>query len=180
MKKTICKPWTPDNCPLKPGDVTHDIHYNNDVLVLKRFLDWDEKDDNINKNKPLISVCLAGMIITLTGKELMDNRWEWYPNWPDTGTIKPCYEISEAGGWVSDYFKWERQLPLADLPDTGKAIRDFKDAIVNQQKVSLVLQLGLTLKDTIRKDWEEPETEWFDDIDSAVLRYAKENEDVEN
>ena len=186
MKKTRV-PWTPDNCPLKPGDVIHDIYNNTDVLILKRFLDYKEdKDNSINS---LVSVCLSGMIITLTGKDLAENRWEWYPKWPDTGTSEPCCDIIEADNWLVDYFKWERHLPLADLPEVGKAIKCFKDVISERQNIANVISLGMALKNSIQHNWAEPEPEWFDDIDKAVLKYAeekehaykaKEQEDVEN
>ena len=116
------KPWTPDNCPLKPGDVIHDGYYNNDILVLKRFLSWDEKDDNTNK--PLISVCLAGMVITLTGKELSDNRWEWYPNWPDTGTTEPCCTID----------KWTRERIKARFNEYVQEMESVINNPVNSNK----------------------------------------------
>lgn len=115
------KPWTPDNCPLKPGDVIYDNVYNADVLVLKRFLNWNEEDDN--STKPLITVCLAGMTVALTGKELMDNRWEWYPNWPDIDT-EPCCTID----------KWTRERIKARFNEYVQEMESVINNPVNSNK----------------------------------------------
>lgn len=126
----------------------------------------------------------------LSGQTLLDDNYEWFNNYPARDTSAKCCEAYLAEEhWVSNYFTWTHQLPLADLPDTGKAIKCFKAAIFEGYAIADVMKLGLALKDTIQRDWAEPEPEWFDAIDSAVLRYtkekeniyiAKENEDVEN
>ena len=178
MKKTRV-PWTPDNCPLKPGDVIHDLDSNTDYLVLARSLDYNENEQEGNGNMYLVNLCTNSGTHWYSGKNLMDTRWEWYPKWPDTGTSEPCCEIVEADAL---YFKWERHLPLADLPEVGKAIKCFKDAVAERQSIANVISLGMALKNSIQHNWAEPEPEWFDDIDTAVLMYAeeKEKEHVEN
>jgi hypothetical protein len=173
MKKTVCKPWTIKTCPLKVGDVLYDQVNDIDVMVTginHKFTDNEDPDE----------LLVLASDRWLSGQELHDDNWGWIKSYPTRDVISCCEVIQVEDHWISNYFTWERQLPLADLPDIGKAIREFKTAIVNQQKISLVLQLSFTLKDTIRKDWQEPEPEWFDDINIAILRYAKEHEDVEN
>ena len=176
MKKTVYKPWTENTCPLKVGDVLWDPLNKREVMVTVRM-------HSENKDDPQANLIVLGDC-PYSGQELLDFGLECWDNYPDKTTSFKCCEahLVEEDHWISDYLYWTNQLPLADLPDTGKAIHDFKTAIIEQKKVSLVLQLGYTLKDMIEKDWEEPEPEWFTYIDTAILRYVKDKEEghVEN
>jgi hypothetical protein len=79
------KPWTPDNCPVQAGMCVHDTLNNVDVLVTRRYLDWDDCRDD---DKPLLQL---GGTTTFTGRELLESNFTYYPEWPCTLDEKPCY-----------------------------------------------------------------------------------------
>ena len=83
------KAWTPDNCPLRVGSVVHDPNTNSDRMVTRRFLDYEDNDTD--EGRALIK--LEDFIYT--GKELMNNKYTYYPDWPSTGHEKPCYDEVE-------------------------------------------------------------------------------------
>ena len=91
------KAWTPDNCPLQVGSVVHEPITNSDRMVTRRYLCYE--DNHIDEEKALIK--FEDNII-YTGKELMDNGYTYYPDWPSTGHEKPCYDEVEEPVLISN------------------------------------------------------------------------------
>lgn len=80
----IKKPWTPDNCPLQVGSVVHDPSMNTDRMVIRRHLNYEDNCADEEKQLVLLDRALY------SGKELMENGFTYYPDWPDTSVKKPC------------------------------------------------------------------------------------------
>lgn len=83
----IKKPWTPDNCPLQVGSVIYDPHTNSDRMVTRRYLSYE--DNHADEDKALVQLDVGCIY---TGKELMDNGYTYYPDWPCPLEEKPCYD----------------------------------------------------------------------------------------
>ena len=110
----IKKPWTPDNCPVQAGMCLRDELNNVDMIVTRRYLNWDGCDDEY---KPLLQ--LGGAKTYLTGKDLLDqDHFTYYPEWPCTLEEKPCYhEVEEEpvliGNLVMSIFDGLRSAHIA-------------------------------------------------------------------
>lgn len=83
----IKKPWTPDHCPLQAGMCIHDVRANVDVLVAIRYLDYDS--NNTDEDKPLLELANGDRF---TGRDLFEQPFTYYPDWPSTLEEKPCYD----------------------------------------------------------------------------------------
>lgn len=81
----IKRPWTPDNCPVQAGMCIHDVRANVDILVAKRYLDY--ADDNTDIDKPLLELANGDRF---TGRDLFEQPFTYYPEWPCTITEKSC------------------------------------------------------------------------------------------
>ena len=84
----IKKAWTPDNCPVQAGMCIHDTRSNTDIIVIRRYLNYDGDHDEL---KPLLET----MFGILSGVELMGSNFTYYPEWPCTLDEKPCYREEE-------------------------------------------------------------------------------------
>lgn len=83
--------WTPDHCPLQVGSVVYDPYTNSDRMVTRRFLSYD--GNNADEDKALVKLDSGETIYT--GKELMDNGFTYYPEWPCTLDELPCCDEVE-------------------------------------------------------------------------------------
>lgn len=87
----IKEPWTPDKCPVQAGMCIHDVRANVDVLVAKRYLNYD--GNNTDEDKPLLELANGDRF---TGRDLFEQPFTYYPEWPCTLEEKPCYyEVKE-------------------------------------------------------------------------------------
>lgn len=81
------KAWTPDHCPLRVGSVVYDPKMNADRIVIRRYLSYE--DDHTDEDRDLVTLDSG---VTYSGKQLMNNGYTYYPDWPDTSIEKPCYD----------------------------------------------------------------------------------------
>ena len=84
------KAWTPDHCPLQVGSVVYDPNTNSDRMVTRRYLSYE--DNCTDEDKALVQLDVGCIY---TGKELMDNGYTYYPDWPCPLEEKPCYDEVE-------------------------------------------------------------------------------------
>ena len=79
------KAWTPDHCPVQAGMCIHDVRANVDILVAKRYLNYD--GNNTDADKPLLELANGDRF---TGRDLFEQPFTYYPEWPCTLDEKPC------------------------------------------------------------------------------------------
>lgn len=109
----IKKPWTPDNCPLQVGSVVYDPKMNADRIVIRRYLSYE--DGCTNEDRDLV---ILDSGVTYSGKQLMENGFTYYPEWPCPLEEKPCYdEVKEEpvliGNLVMSIFDGLRSAHIA-------------------------------------------------------------------
>lgn len=90
MSKVIMRPWTPDNCPVQAGMCIHDVSVNVDILVAKRYLNYD--GNNTDEDKLLLELANGDRF---TGRDLFEQPFTYYPKWPCTLEEKSCYNEVE-------------------------------------------------------------------------------------
>lgn len=91
LKQNIKKAWTPDNCPLRVGSVLYDTEKNVDIMVVERYLNYDDED--VHNSNQFLKLVKLGNGKTLTGNEMLGGRYEWYKEWPYTGTTVNCFDV---------------------------------------------------------------------------------------
>ena len=139
----IKKPWTPDNCPVQAGMCLHDTLNNVDILVTRRYLDWDDCRD---EEKPLLQL---GGTTTFTGQELMEHNFTYYPEWPCTLDERPCWnkveeeepDIIKLAQYVFNGLK-ESKLAVKGVHYTGDDKASVWDDDIHNKVTGIITKLA--------------------------------------
>ena len=146
----IKKSWTPDNCPLQVGSVVHNTNTNTDYIILARCLDYTgdhERDSNVAL--VAIQYFKSNDAHWLSGNDLNEQLWEYYPNWPDASVTAPCYSKVEEPGitdteFIQTVFDVVKKLPgvskLFETSDRGITTWDDDAHAIIQAKAEAILR----------------------------------------
>ena len=170
MKKTVYKPWTENTCPLKVGDVLWDPLNKREVMVTVRM-------HSENKDDPQANLIVLGDC-PYSGQELLDFGLECWDNYPDkTTSFKCCEAHLVEEHWVPALLSsLKNMLDMCPTFKSNELYNTFVKYMEVEYCISLVIKAALALKEQLRIDFQEPEDEWFWNIDKTVLRYANDYE----
>ena len=146
----IKQSWTPDNCPLQVGSVLHNVNTNTDYIVLARCLDYTgEHGTDSNTALVAIQYFKSDNSHWLSGEDLNDPSWEYYPNWPNASVTAPCYsEVEEPGitdtEFIQTVFDTAKKLPgvskLFEVSDRLITTWDNDAHAIIQENVAAILR----------------------------------------